>query len=155
MIIDAITVIVVIVLGLGAIVLIASALQKWMVERGLYQKLIHPILKKPKLRYPELSEKLRAHLGMELPVYDVYAALSMPYTDDVLVMLDYSHSFANILRCHSDGSLVWQAQLPGKAGDVYIKMEWKDRELIAGSWFGYSVNLDIETGRILRSEFIK
>ncbi len=155
MIIDTITVIVVIVLGLGVIILISTALHKMMVERGIYQKIIHPILKKIKPRYPELSEKLRTHLGMELPVYDVYTALSMPYTADIIVMLDYSHSFPNILRCHSDGSLVWQAQLPGKAGDVYIKMEWKDRELIAGSWFGYSVSLDIETGRILRSEFIK
>lgn len=55
-----------------------------------------------------------------------------------------------------DGSLVWRAELPaGSQPDAYVAVSVGDTEISASSWSGHRVVLDAETGRILRSDFVK
>lgn len=87
----------------------------------------------------------------ELPVI---LAFSLPSSDDCVVLLKYSAGSQNLVRCRPDGSIAWQAELPGSE-DAYTRVEWANQGLIANSWYGYRVQLDAETGRILSTEFVK
>lgn len=62
----------------------------------------------------------------------------------------------NIVCVADDGSVVWRAELPpGSQPDAYVAVSVGDTEISASSWSGYRVVLDAETGRILRSDFVK
>ncbi len=90
--------------------------------------------------------------------YPVWKALSAPDSDDFLVLLRYDRgpkTFQNLLRIRPDGSVVWQAELPDRIFDTYVGMEWSDGRLTAGSWSGFEVVLDPDTGRILSQKFTK
>lgn len=97
----------------------------------------------------EFSEKLRAQSNGKLPNYEIVTLLPILNNDEIIAMLNYAESFNNILRCKSDGSLVWQAELPTKSNDVYTNIEWKDNTLVAFSRSCISVVLDVESGKIL------
>lgn len=96
---------------------------------------------------PSFSEKLRLHLEDGLPSYEIAKAIPAPKRGEQIVMLKYTGSFKNILRCRLDGSIIWQADLPG-VDDVYTNVEWQDGQLTAFSRSCVSVFLDPETGKI-------
>jgi hypothetical protein len=62
--------------------------------------------------------------------------------------------FRNVARLAPRGGIVWQVELP-QAGDAYVAIKWMNGLLVATSWSGYSVRLDVGTGRILDSIFVK
>jgi hypothetical protein len=89
----------------------------------------------------------------------VYKAFLLPGTEDAIVLLDYEQSktarFRNLLRCRPDGQIVWTAEPPPGAVDSYVEVRWDERGLIAGSWSGYSLGIDVANGRITRTTFVK
>lgn len=99
---------------------------------------------------PSFSENLRLHLEDGLPSYEIAKVIPAPKRDEQIVMLKYTGSFKNILRCRLDGSILWQADLPGE-DDVYTNVEWQDGKLNAFSRSCMSVFLDAETGKIISS----
>lgn len=84
----------------------------------------------------------------------VTLAFLLPGSDDCIVLLKYAAGSRNLVRCRPDGSIVWRAEVPDKE-DVYAKTEWTDQGLMAISWYGYRVQLDVETGCILSTKFVK
>jgi hypothetical protein len=98
-----------------------------------------------------LSLSLRSYSKNSLPNYEISALLDILNSNDKVIMLKYTESFPNILRCRLDGSIVWQAELP-TPDDVYTNVEWKDQKLHAFTRSSRSVLLDENTGRILSTE---
>lgn len=95
------------------------------------------------------GESIRSQNKLDLPSYDVISILEIVNSDEKIVMLKYSQSFQNVLRCKKDGSVIWQAELPNQSDDVYTNIEWRDEKLIAFSRSCVSVMLDENTGKIL------
>jgi hypothetical protein len=100
----------------------------------------------------DLSEKIRSNLDADLPTSEISIALSIPNSEDIIVMMKYITSFRNVFRCKPDGSILWQAELPTETGDVYTNIEWQGGKLTAYSRSCISVNLDPNTGKILPSQ---
>ena len=92
-----------------------------------------------------------------LPVRSV---LPVPNSEECIVLLDYAQGpardFENVIRCRSDGSVVWRAELPVPASnDAYTAVQWADQGLTAYSWSGFSAVLDPATGHIITRTFVK
>lgn len=94
------------------------------------------------------GEKIRARSTIALPTYRVVKTLPILGTEDKIVLLDAGHSFQNLLRCHADGQIVWQAELPS-AEDAYTDVEWRDGDLIAVNKSSIMVTLNLKTGKIV------
>ena len=150
-----IIVVLVITLAIAFIIIVAYILQQLLVVRRFSLRSANPPLEQEESQNPELSEKLRSHLGMEVPTHDIKSLLPIPNSDDKIVLLRYKLAFQNVLRCRSDGSLVWQAELPEAIGDFYTHIDWSKQGLRANSWSSFSVILDVESGKILSSVFTK
>lgn len=103
----------------------------------------------PKPPHYEFSEKIRSHIDHDIPNHNISTILSIPDSDDSIVMIQYTGSFQNVLRCNPDGSILWRAELPTDSDDVYTNIEWKNQQLTAFSRSLISVVLDVETGKIL------
>jgi hypothetical protein len=144
-----------IIFAIGFILVIAHFLQKQLVERRFSSNIKEPPQESPSLEQLELSEKLRQNSGIDFPTFEIKTLLSIPNSDDAIVMLNHKQAFQNVLRCNSSGSIVWMAELPEKSGDVYTNLDWHEKKLIAFSWSCFIVLLDIETGKILSSVFTK
>lgn len=99
--------------------------------------------------YQKLSENLRAQSNNSFPNYEISLLLPIFGSEEKIAMLKYTEPFSNVLRCHLDGSIIWQAELPTGSNDVYTNVEWKDGKLHAFSRSCVSVLLDENTGRIL------
>jgi len=108
-------------------------------------------LPEPYDSYNEFSKKIRLQANVTLPTYDIAIMLSIPNSNDKIVMLKHVRPFRNILRCKEDGSVVWQAELPTKSDDVYTNANWQDLHLLAYSRSCTKVVLDLETGKIIPS----
>ena len=153
-----------VILAIGFIIVVAYILQKQLVERRFSSDVKEPPQENPSPEYLELSERLRRNSGIDFPTFEIKASLSAPNSDDSIVMLNYKQAFQNILRCNSSGLIVWIAELPEKSGfpkyikesaDVYVHLAWDKQNLRAASASGFSVILDVETGKILSSVFTK
>ena len=79
------------------------------------------------------------------------------YSDDNIVLIQEGteYPFRNILRCNSDGSLIWQAEMPTDTEDAYSSVEWVGEQLHANSWSCYKVIIDDKTVTLLASVFTK
>lgn len=97
----------------------------------------------------KLSEKLRAQSENKLPTYMISKVLPIPGSRDQIVMLAYTQSFQNVLRCQPDGKPVWLAELPTASDDAYTNISWEDEQLTAFSKSCIAVVLDVKTGKIL------
>lgn len=97
----------------------------------------------------QFSDKIRAQSTIALPTYQVIKALPIQGTMDQIVLLDYTFSFQNLLRCNADGLILWQAALPTPSDDAYTNVAWKDGELAAFSKSLIAVTLDVSTGKIV------
>jgi hypothetical protein len=100
----------------------------------------------------------------------VVDAFRLEGTEDFLVLLERGQrkepKLHNVVRCGTDGSVMLEADLPQGEGflpdlpwdelpDAYARI-WRDKGAVgATSWSGYSVYLDINSGRILRQVFVK
>jgi hypothetical protein len=74
----------------------------------------------------------------------------IPDSDDVLVLLDYASEakvFPNLLRRRADGTEVWRAAPPDPSGpDAWVAARIDRDTVIANSWSGWHVILDLATG---------
>ena len=144
-----------IIFATGVIFAIAYFLQKQLVGRRFMSNSKQPSQDSLPPKYLELSEKLRSNSGIGFSTFEIKTLLSIPNSEDSIVMLNHQQAFQNVLRCSSNGSIVWVAELPEKSGDVYTNLEWHKQKLRAFSWSCFSVTLDVETGKILSSVFTK
>lgn len=63
---------------------------------------------------------------------------------------------ASITRRRSDGSAAWIALPPrGEQQDAWIAVRLERGQVIAYSWSGFDVRLDLETGREIGRRFFK
>lgn len=63
---------------------------------------------------------------------------------------------SNLHRCNLNGEIVWTAELvPGQGADYYVDFNFNEGVLEAYSSSGFSVQLDVATGKISKSEFVK
>ncbi len=106
----------------------------------------HP---RPLPQYHELSEKVLASFSGELPTYEITTVLPIPNGNDKIILMKFTEAFRNVFRCTSDGSIIWQAELPTNSDDVYTNIEWKENQLRAFSRSCVLVVLDVESGQIL------
>jgi hypothetical protein len=92
--------------------------------------------------------------------YDVVWASPISGSDDGLVFYTYYRpekryqDFQNLVRVRSDGSIVWRAQLPS-SNDNYYWATLGQQGLTGLSSGGYSACVDIATGRLVESKFVK
>jgi hypothetical protein len=101
------------------------------------------------------SVKWKGKIG-GLPIHTL---LSIPDIEDCIVLLNYwenGNRFQNLLRINSTGSVVWRAMLPSDVGvDSYVRTKWQSGDLLAWSWSGFMVTIDISTGNIITQKFTK
>ena len=75
-----------------------------------------------------------------------------------LVLLDTAASeekvFENLLCVERSGGVVWKAELPDQP-DAFVKFEMTAGGLLAWTWSGWNLKLDIATGKTIIREFVK
>lgn len=127
-----------------------AGITRWVLYRNELRNLQKiDLLTETELVYKRLRDNLRNHSKDSLPNYEIGTLLEIPNSNEKIVMLKYDEPFPNVLRCHLDGSIIWQAELPTKSNDVYTNVQWKDGYLHAFSRSCVSVLLDENTGKIV------
>jgi hypothetical protein len=95
----------------------------------------------------------------ELPGAPEWHALSVPGSDDRIVLFEYPEGDGdsrNLVRMTSEGHVVWRAELPDPgSNDAYVEVRWRDGRLTANSWSCFLVELDPDTGQLLSATFTK
>lgn len=84
--------------------------------------------------------------------------MPVPGSTDTIVLLDYMDGpsvFANLVRVTSDGAEVWRATPPQPGSDAWTFARIEGHEVVANSWSGYEVRLDIVSGRERSRTFTK
>ena len=83
----------------------------------------------------------------------------LPDSDEAIALLDYGTTptkFENLLRLRPDGSIVWRTPLPRTSGtDAFVGFMWDDSQLVANTWSGHRLHIDVETGSVIATEFVK
>lgn len=97
----------------------------------------------------EFSRKLNDSFFDELPSKKISIALTIPNSQDIIVMMSFVTAFRNVFRCTSEGNVQWQSELPNNFNDVYTNIAWKEGQLVAFSRSCVAVTIDVETGKIL------
>jgi len=95
-----------------------------------------------------LQDQLRIKTNSKLPDYRINKYFDIPNHSDKIIILQYSEQFPNIIRCSTDGDIIWQSELPNE-NDVYTNLEWKNNSVVAFSQSCQTVVLDLDTGRIV------
>ena len=90
----------------------------------------------------------------------VVEAIQVPDSDECLVLYDYTAysgtKARNLVRLTVSLQVVWRAELPSSSGeDAFVGVELSDRGLEANTWSCYRVRIDLETGRLVESVFVK
>jgi hypothetical protein len=90
----------------------------------------------------------------------VLAAMSIPDTEDVLDPVPTTDGLGyavSLIRSRgSDGATVWTAIPPrGEPQDAWTSFRIEGQHVVANSWSGYAVVLDLESGRELARTFTK
>jgi len=80
--------------------------------------------------------------------------------DSAFILLDPPRGTGrvpNLVRVAATGSVIWRGELPDtSATDSFVSLELDvEGDVIAGTWSGYRVRLDPDTGRCLDKEFTK
>lgn len=90
------------------------------------------------------------------PISDAFVSLGI-----IIIFLDpdanmgKSGQYKNIVAYDTSGQKMWEAELPtSKSSDVYWKIVKKE-PLVALSYSSYECEIDVATGKIVRSEFYK
>ena len=64
--------------------------------------------------------------------------------------------FHNLVKVDINGFILWEAELPDFSGvDCYVDVKFQDDFLVAHSWAGFKVIIDIESGQIVSKKFTK
>jgi len=80
--------------------------------------------------------------------------------DGHIVLLDYykasqSKVWANLRRLKTTGEVVWAAS-PPRSGDIFFtNVDYRDGRLVARTWEGFMITIDLETGKPLEALFTK
>ena len=95
-----------------------------------------------------------------MTVAKVLSSLEIENGQRRLVLYDWSQELAHRLenlRClDSKGRTVWIAQLPANTGaDGFVAVRIEQGSISAATWSGHTLTLDVDTGRIIVSEFVK
>jgi len=65
-------------------------------------------------------------------------------------------SFQNLIAIDNSGHILWKAELPDPlTGDMYVDISLQNNRLIAYSWSGYRVEIDLTSGQIISRKFTK
>jgi hypothetical protein len=75
--------------------------------------------------------------------------LNVPGSSDTVVLLDYMDGpnvFANLFRVTADGDEVWRATPPGSGPNSWTQARIEGDEVVAKSWSGFEVRLDLASG---------
>ncbi len=59
------------------------------------------------------------------------------------------------VRVGPSGDVIWRAALPQSSGDAFVDIAWLGGELVAHTWSGYRLILDVATGKASRQDFTK
>lgn len=88
----------------------------------------------------------------------VVAALPDDDSMRCLILLDIAASkepaFENLFCIERSGRIKWKAELP-ESQDAFVSFEKSSTHLIANTWKGYRVVLNLETGKIVERQFTK
>lgn len=101
--------------------------------------------------------------------YDVTAVLPIEGLNDYIVLLEWLKSGLenqkNLLRLDPYGNIVWEVGDPpkkvfhglqrGQESESYTQIMIENSQLIASSYSGFADYINIETGYIFKSEFVK
>ena len=84
---------------------------------------------------------------------------TLPCSDGQVVLLDYyqasqSKIWANLRRLTSTGELVWAASAPNP-GDLFTNVDYRDGRLVAWTWEGFMITIELATGKPLEAIFTK
>jgi|SRR5215831_2673918 len=84
---------------------------------------------------------------------------TLPCSDGHIALLDYyqasqSKVWTNLRRIKSTGEVVW-ATSPPKSGDIFTNVDYRDGRLVAWTWNGFMITVDLETGKPLEALFTK
>jgi len=89
----------------------------------------------------------------------VAIVIDIPDTTDSLLLEDYwtgPKVFTNLHRVSQDGTHVWDASPPlPTSPDSWTRATIEGEFVVAHSWSGFIVRLDLSTGRELSREFVK
>ena len=75
--------------------------------------------------------------------------MPVPCSSDTVVLLDYmdgTNVFANLFRVTDEGIEVWRATPPGSGPNSWTAARIEGDEVVAYSWSGFTVRLDLATG---------
>lgn len=77
--------------------------------------------------------------------------------DDLLIIREDSYNFEGLsnIYCLKDSDIVWYSELPGKKDYYPNDLHFENGNLMVSSWNGYTVQIDIKTGKILHKLFTK
>jgi len=84
---------------------------------------------------------------------------TVPDSEGAIVLFDYMagpKNFANLARIEPDGSVLWRTGPPDQSGpDAFVSASLRGGRLRASTWSGARVSVDLSTGVILDSTFVK
>jgi hypothetical protein len=90
---------------------------------------------------------------------DVISLEAVEGTDDCIVLGDYRGHYngplRNLHRLRPDGSIVWTAEFPARGLDFFTQFRITRSGIRGFASSGYSVLINIETGRTISATFVK
>ena len=88
--------------------------------------------------------------------HPVYSVLMLKDGDGCLVLVDYSSSTVpicrNLFRVGIDGSIIWTAGLL-PFGDSYASIRFDNDSVIANTWGGWVVSVNVADGGVTQIKF--
>lgn len=101
--------------------------------------------------------------------YAVSQVLPIEDSNDCITLLDWRktglENQRNLLRLDPHGNIVWEVGNPPKGfvyglergieTESYTQIMYENRQLIASSYSGFADYINVETGQIYKSEFVK
>jgi|HubBroStandDraft_1064217.scaffolds.fasta_scaffold1214561_1 outer membrane protein assembly factor BamB len=79
-------------------------------------------------------------------------------SNDCIVLCDpgaQPRGFKNLFRVTPNGDVAWEADLPSSGEDFYLSVRYTNDVVLANTWSGFLVQLDLNTGRVARRTFVK
>lgn len=93
---------------------------------------------------------------------DGYSVETSSVTADgnVLVLLKFAAKkfadFNNLVLLSNSGRVIWRAELPEpSSGDAYTEFELSNHRLLANSWSGHRVKINLLDGKLISRKFVK
>ena len=107
-------------------------------------------------------DKKHLKIGNNDVIFDYSISKYLIHKNFVIILLDYGENlvrwgqFPNLFCANEEKGIIWKAELPtSETGDSYFDIKIKNNDLHAYSVCSYDCIMDIETGKIISSEFTK